>query len=68
MAFGNLPRKKVFTKRCVKAGAVVTWLKEDFTPEHGHTMAVYALLKGAKKENPITTRPALDAGLVVMGF
>ena len=34
----------------VKAGAIVAWLKEDFTLGHGHAMAIYALLKGAKKE------------------
>lgn len=32
----------------VKAGAVVKWLKEDFQLGHGHAMAIYALLKGAK--------------------
>jgi hypothetical protein len=30
----------------VKAGEVVSWLKEDFALGHGHAMAVVALLKG----------------------
>lgn len=34
----------------VKAGDIVAWLKADFALGHGHAMAIYALLKGAKKE------------------
>jgi hypothetical protein len=34
----------------VKAGDVVAWLKADYDLGHGHAMAVYALLKGRKKE------------------
>lgn len=34
----------------IKAGAIVTWLKEDFALGHGHAMAIVALLKGQKKE------------------
>jgi hypothetical protein len=34
----------------VKAGDIVKWLKADFDLGHGHAMAVYALLKGAKSE------------------
>lgn len=34
----------------VKAGDIVAWLKQDFDLGHGHSMAVVALLKGAKKE------------------
>ena len=33
-----------------KAGEIVNWLKQDFELGHGHAMAIYALLKGAKKE------------------
>ncbi|PSR56487.1 DUF4287 domain-containing protein [Adhaeribacter arboris] len=33
-----------------KAGEIVQWLKEDFELGHGHAMAIYALLKGAKTE------------------
>jgi hypothetical protein len=33
-----------------KAGEVVQWLKDDFSLGHGHAMAIYALLKGAKNE------------------
>lgn len=35
-------------KPTVKAGEVVKWLKEDFDLGHGHSMAIYALLKGVK--------------------
>jgi hypothetical protein len=35
----------------VKAGEIVSWLKQDFELGHGHSMAIYALLKGMKKEN-----------------
>ena len=33
----------------VKAGAIVTWLKEDFQLGHGHAMAIVALLKGTQR-------------------
>lgn len=35
-------------KPAVKAGQIVSWLKEEFELGHGHAMAVYALLKGLK--------------------
>jgi hypothetical protein len=35
----------------VKAGEIVKWLKGEFALGHGHAMAVYALLKGVKKED-----------------
>lgn len=34
----------------VKAGQVVAWLKADFALGHGHAMAIFALLKGLKRE------------------
>jgi hypothetical protein len=34
----------------VKAGEIVAWLKTDFDLGHGHAMAIFALLKGLKKE------------------
>ena len=33
-----------------KAGTIVAWFKEHHDLGHGHSMAVFALLKGAKKE------------------
>ncbi len=33
-----------------KAGTVVAALKQDFALGHGHAMAVFALLKGTRKE------------------
>lgn len=38
-------------KANVKAGEIVNWLKEEYDLGHGHSMAVYALLKGIKNEN-----------------
>jgi hypothetical protein len=37
-------------KATTKAGDIVKWLKEDFDLGHGHAMAIFALLKGTKKE------------------
>lgn len=34
----------------VKATQITDWLKADFSLGHGHAMAIYALLKGIKKE------------------
>src|SRR6478735_5950008 len=34
----------------VKAGEIVAWLKKDFALGHGHSMAIFALFKGIKKE------------------
>ncbi len=53
--FKKLAEKKGFTQKGklkpgVKAAEIVKWLKEDFKLGHGHSMAIYALLKGMKKE------------------
>ena len=53
--FRKLAEKKGFTKNgeikpSVKAGEIVACLKEEFDLGHGHSMAIYALLKGIKKE------------------
>ncbi|MGO1077460.1 DUF4287 domain-containing protein [Inquilinus sp. CA228] len=49
--FKKLADQKGFTqhgklKDGVKAGEIVTWLKDDFELGHGHAMAIYAVLKG----------------------
>ena len=54
--FRALAEQKGFTKKGklvpgVKAGAIVQWLKDDFELGHGHAMAIYALLKGVKRED-----------------
>ena len=53
--FKALAEQKGFTqngelKTNVKAGDIVKWLKDDYGLGHGHAMAIYALLKGVKKE------------------
>lgn len=53
--FKAMAEQKGFTqngklKSNVKAGDVVKWLKDDYALGHGHAMAIYALLKGVKKE------------------
>ena len=53
--FKKLAEKKGLTEKGklkpeVKAGEIVKWLKEEFQLGHGHSMAIYALLKGMKKE------------------
>lgn len=51
--FKKLAAQKGFVKAGAlqaKAGDIVAWLKEDFNLGHGHSMVVYALLKGAKNE------------------
>ena len=55
--FRKLADEKGFTRRGtlekgVKAGEIVKWLKEDFGLGHGHAMAIYAVLKGAKPSLP----------------
>lgn len=35
----------------IKAGEIVNWLKTEFELGHGHSMAIYALLKDIKNEN-----------------
>ncbi|HTS42858.1 MAG TPA: DUF4287 domain-containing protein [Puia sp.] len=52
--FKKMADKKGYTqngilKDGIKAGEVVSWLKKDFNLGHGHSMAIYALLKGIKK-------------------
>ena len=53
--FKKLAEKKGFAqngklKPEVKATQIVAWLKDEFKLGHGHSMAIYALLKGMKKE------------------
>jgi hypothetical protein len=34
----------------IKAKQIIDWLKSDFGLGHGHSMAIFTLLKGRKKE------------------
>jgi hypothetical protein len=54
--FRQLAEQKGFTqngelKSTVKAGDIIKWLKVDFELGHGHSMAIFALLKGVKNED-----------------
>lgn len=54
--FRRMAEQKGFTKKGelqpnVKAGDIIKWLKEDYELGHGHSMAIYALLKGVKNED-----------------
>ncbi|MEJ1095117.1 DUF4287 domain-containing protein [Pseudoxanthomonas sp. CCNWLW206] len=54
--FRKLAATKGFTengglKAGIKAGDIIAWLKKDFGLGHGHSIAIVALLKGAKKED-----------------
>ena len=54
--FRILAEQKGFTNNgalTVKAGDITKWLKEEFDLGHGHSMAIFALLKGTKDENSI---------------
>jgi hypothetical protein len=49
--FKKLAEEKGFTEQGsirpgVKAGDIVKWLKDEFDLGHGHSMAIYTLLKG----------------------
>ncbi len=51
--FKKLAEQKGFTQKGklapgIKAGDIVSWLKEEFDLGHGHCMAIFALLKGKK--------------------
>lgn len=53
--FKKLAEDRGFTqngviKPGIKAANILTWLKEDYDLGHGHSMAIYALLKGIKNE------------------
>ncbi len=51
--FLALAKKKGLLKEGTKAGEIVFWLKKDFELGHGHSMAIFALLKphiGKKKD------------------
>lgn len=41
--------KKGQLKNDVKAGTIVSWLKDEFELGHGHAMAIYAYFKGMRK-------------------
>ena len=52
--FREIAEQKGFTSNgelTAKAGDIVKWLKDDFDLGHGHSMAIYALLKGSKNED-----------------
>lgn len=50
----GLPNRKDYPNAQIetghKAGKAVKWLKNEFQLGHGHSMAIYALLKGKKED------------------
>ena len=54
--FRKLAEAKGFTQDgvlTVKAAAITDWLKAEFELGQGHAMAIFALLKGSKKEGDV---------------
>nr|WP_068889487.1 DUF4287 domain-containing protein [Pedobacter panaciterrae] len=56
--FKNKAEEKKFTLNGqlipgLKAGEIVNWLKDEYELGHGHSMAIYAILKGLKNENSL---------------
>jgi len=56
--FRQLAEQRGFTqngelKSTVKAGDIIKWLKADFELGHGHSMAIFALLKGVKNDDSV---------------
>lgn len=54
--FQEIAEKKGFLnagklKPEIKAGEIVQWLKDDYQLGHGHSMAIYAILKGIKNKD-----------------
>ena len=52
--FKKLAEQKGFLKNeqlkeGIKAGQIITWLKEDFDLGHGRSMAIYATFKGREE-------------------
>lgn len=62
--FKKLAEKKGFLKKgtiveTVKAGQIVSWLKEDFDLGHGHAMAIYATFKGKNRITKMSHTPVI---------
>jgi hypothetical protein len=55
--FKKMAGQKGLLKPGVKAGEIVTWLKQDFDLGHGHAMAIYALFKGIREPEPAAKKP-----------
>lgn len=49
LEFIELAKNKGFDDPSVKAGEIVTWLKEDFGLGHGHAMALVHVIKNGSK-------------------
>lgn len=55
MVYKKEAATKEFMQNCeikpgVKASDIVKWIKEDYKLRHGHSIAIYALLKDVKNE------------------
>jgi hypothetical protein len=47
--FITLAKSKGFDDPSVKAGTIITWLKDDFELGHGHAMALVHIIKNGAK-------------------
>jgi len=61
--FKKLAEKKGLLKPGVKAGEIVAWLKKDFDLGHGHSMAIYAVFKNFKPNEPAKKKESKVDGL-----
>lgn len=50
--FIALAKEKGYLNPGIKAGKIVSWLKEDFDLGHGHAMAIVLLLKQVTSPDP----------------
>ncbi len=51
LEFIELAKRKGYNNPAVKAGEIITWLKEDFDLGHGHAMALVHVIKKGQEIN-----------------
>lgn len=60
LEFMELAKSKGYNEPAVKAGEIITWLKEDFDLGHGHAMALVHVIK---KGSEINSKHVGDGGV-----